>query len=193
MEMLNHPESKKLVQGPDKDDWRKLVHLMRYLRGTTKLPHALSADGIGILKWWADGSFAVHSNMRGHTGASLTMGRGFPISNWTMQKLNTRSSIESELVGVDNMMPSILWTRNFLKSQGYGVNENIIYQANGKASSSKRTKRISIRYFFITDQIKKGDVTVEWCPTELMHGDFMTKPTQETLFTMTRDQIMGVS
>jgi hypothetical protein len=34
---------------------------------------------------------------------------------------------------------------------------------------------------------------VEWCPTELMHGDFMTKPTQGTLFTSTRDQIVGVS
>ena len=190
------------VRGPDKDDWRKLAHLMRYLRGTRKLPLTLSADGTGILKWWVDGSFAVHPNMRGHTGAGLTMGRGFPISNSTKQKLNTRSSTESELVGVDDMMPSILWTRNFLKSQGYDVRETIIYQdnksailleKNGKASSSKRTKHISIRYFFMTDRIKKGDVSVEWCPTELMHGDFMTKPTQGTLFTETRDQIMGVT
>ena len=37
------------------------------------------------------------------------------------------------------------------------------------------------------------EASVEWCPTELMHGDFMTKPTQGTLFTETRDQIMGVS
>ena len=69
----------------------------------------------------------------------------------------------------------------------------ILLEKNGKASSSKRTKHISIRYFFMTDRIKKGDVSVEWCPTELMHGDFMTKPTQGTLFTETRDQIMGVT
>jgi hypothetical protein len=89
------------------------------------------------------------------------------------------------------MMPSILWTRNFLKAQGYGVSETVIYQdnksailseKNGMASSSKRTKHISICYFFVSDSIKKGDVTVEWCPTELIHGDFMTKPTQGTLF-----------
>ncbi len=45
--------------------------------------------------------------MRGHTGGGLTMGRGFPISTSTKQKLNTRSSTESELVGVDDMMPII--------------------------------------------------------------------------------------
>jgi Trk-type K+ transport system membrane component len=122
---------------------------MRYPRGTRKLPLTLSADGTGILKWWVDGSFAVHPNMGGHTGAGLTMGQGFPISNSSKQKLNTQSSTESELVvGVDDMMPSILWTRNFLQSQGYGVKEAIIYQdnksailleKNGKASSSKRT------------------------------------------------------
>jgi hypothetical protein len=48
----------------------------------------------------------------------LTMGRVFPISTSTKQKLNTRSSTESELVGVDDMMPIIIWTRHFLLSQG---------------------------------------------------------------------------
>lgn len=104
------------VWGPDKDDWRKPVCLMRYF-DTRKLPIILRADGTGILKWWVDGSFAVHPNMRGHTGAGLTMGQGFLISSSTKQKLKTTSSTESELVGVDDMMPSILWTRNFLKSQ----------------------------------------------------------------------------
>ncbi len=47
--------------------------------------------------------FAVHPNMRSHTGG-LTMGREFPIVTSTKQKLNTRSSTESELVGV--LLPS---------------------------------------------------------------------------------------
>jgi hypothetical protein len=38
------------------------------------------------------------------------MGRGFPITASTKQKLNTRCSTESELVGVDDMMPIIIWT-----------------------------------------------------------------------------------
>ncbi len=53
------------------------------------------------------------------------MGRGFPIINSTKQKLNARSSTESELIGVGNMMPSILWARYFLKTHGYKVSDNV--------------------------------------------------------------------
>jgi hypothetical protein len=49
---------------PDEDDWKKLAHLMMYIRGTKTLPLILSANGTGILKWWFDGPFAVHPNMR---------------------------------------------------------------------------------------------------------------------------------
>jgi hypothetical protein len=42
------------VREPDKEDWTKLVHLMRYIRGTQTMPLILSANGSGILKWWAD-------------------------------------------------------------------------------------------------------------------------------------------
>jgi hypothetical protein len=45
------------VQAPDKDDWNKLTHLMKYLRGTHTLPLILSANGTGILKWWVDAAF----------------------------------------------------------------------------------------------------------------------------------------
>jgi hypothetical protein len=160
----------------------------------------MSAAGSGILKWWVDGSFGVHPNMRGHTGGGLSMGRGFPITTSTKQKLYTRSFTEAELAGVDDLMPAICWTRYFMEAQGYKVTENIVYQdnqsailleRNGKASSSKRTKHINIRYFFVIDRVKNQELTVEWCPTGDMIADFMTKPTQGALFKKFRDQIMG--
>ena len=189
------------VRAPDVDDWRKLEHLIQYFRSTIELPLTLGAKKGGVLNWYVDASFAVHSNMRGHTGGGLTMGRGFPIVSSTKQKLNTRSSTESELVGVDDMMSSIIWTRYFLKEQGYDVCDNIIFQdnkssilleRNGKLSSGKRTKHINVRYFFITDRISKGEVRVEWCPTNQMVADFMTKPLQGTIFKKFRDLIMGL-
>jgi hypothetical protein len=188
------------VREPDVDDWRKLEHLIEYFKSTTDMPLILGADNSGVLNWYVDASFAVHSNMRGHTGGGLTLGKGFPIASSTKQKLNTRSSTESELVGVDDMMPSILWTRYFLKAQGYHVSDNIIFQdnkstmlleRNGKASSSKRTKHINVRYFFITDRILKGEVRVDWCPTKEMVADFLTKPLQGSMFRNFRDLITG--
>ena len=120
----------------------------------------LSADASSTVEWYVDAAFAVHPNMRGHTGGGLTMGRGCRIVSSTKQKLNTRSSTESELVGVDEMMPMILWTRHFLEAQGYSVQDNIIFQdnrsaillsRNGKLLSTKWTKHNNIHYFFVTD------------------------------------------
>jgi hypothetical protein len=171
------------VREPDKENWTKLVHLMRYIRGTRTMPLILSANGSGILKWWVDASFAVHPHMRGHSGGGLSLGCGFPIISSTKQKLNTRSSTETEIVGADDFMPSICWIRYFMKAQGYGVKDNVLFQdnkssilleKNGKASSSKRTKHINIRYFFITDRVKNEEVSVVWCPTGDMIGDFAT-------------------
>ena len=94
-----------------------------------------------------------------------------------------------------------MWTRLFLEAQGYGVTENIIFQdnqaailleKNGKASSGKRTKHLNMRYFFVTDRIANRELSVEWCPTGDMTGDFLTKPLQGALFTRFRDLMMGV-
>jgi hypothetical protein len=89
-----------------------------------------------------------------------------------------------------------------MEAQGYQVQDNVLFQdntiailleKNGKASSSKCTKHIKIRYFFITDQVKKGYLSLVWCPMEdIMIGNFMTRPLQGALFWKFRDQIMGV-
>jgi hypothetical protein len=162
----------------------------------------LGAKGDNVLRWWVDGSHTVHPNMRGHTGGGLSMGLGYPVSQSNKQKLNTRSSTETELVAVDDLMPTVLWTRQFLNEQGFEVVDNIVYQdnqaailleKNGRASSGKRTKHINTRFFFITDRIGKKEVTVKWCPTEDMTADFWTKPLQGASFRRMRDLIMGVT
>jgi hypothetical protein len=132
----------------------------------------------------------------------LSLGRGFPIVSSTKQKLNTRSSTDTEIVGADDFMPEICWTRYFMKAQGYGVKDNVLFQdnkssilleKNGKASSSKCTKHINIRYFFITERVSKEEVLVVWCPTGDTIGDYANKPLQGALFRKFRDQIMGVT
>jgi hypothetical protein len=44
----------------------------------------------------------------------------------------------------------------------------------------------------ITNCIDKGNISLVWCLTRDMIGDFMTKPLKGTLFWKFRDQIMGV-
>jgi len=49
------------------------------------------------------------------------MGTGELQSGSAKQKINTRSSIEAELVGVDDVITKILWTKLFIEEQGYEV------------------------------------------------------------------------
>lgn len=188
------------VKSPNQDDWRKLMRLLEYIKGTLKDVLTLKADDLHVIKWYVDASFAVHADFKSHTGASMTYGSGAPITMSRKQKLNTRSSTEAELVGADDAINLILWTRLFLGEQGYDVTENIVFQdnksailleKNGKRSSSKRTRAINIRYFFITDQVEKGTLKVEYCPTGDMVGDFFTKPLQGDVFRKFKAAIMG--
>ncbi len=84
------------VRAPNTDDWEKLCHLMKHVRGDQDCPLILSGENDGGLMWYVDAAFAVHPNMCKHTGGGLIMGRGFLIAVSTKQKLNTKSLIESE-------------------------------------------------------------------------------------------------
>ncbi len=68
----------------------------------------------------------------------------------------------------------------------------ILLETNGKASSSKRTKHIKVRYFFIKDKVDRGEITIEHCPMEQMWTDINTKPKQGLAFRVFRGHVMGI-
>ena len=133
---------------PDTDDWKKLLRMMSYLKANEELVLTLEADGLRLMRWYIDSSFAVHNDMRGHTGAGLTLGRGSVYNKSTKQKINGKSSTEIELIGVDDVISNVLWTKLFMEAQGIEVKENIIFQdnkstillaENGRNSAGKRS------------------------------------------------------
>ena len=191
------------VANPNEDDWSKLVRMIKYLNGTKELWLTLSAGNLSIIKWYVDASFAVHADFKSHTGAVMQFdgGKGAIQSKSRKQKLNTESSCISELVSCHDVSGPMLWTKQFMESQGYEIEKNILYQDNkstilllkhGRRSSGQRTRAINVRYFFLTDKIDKGELSVEYKPTDLMKGDYNTKPQQGSKFRNFRDDIMGI-
>ena len=96
-----------------------------------------------------------------HSGGSRhyeDFGKGVTYSMLCKQKLNTKSSMEAELVTLDEVMGQILWTRHFLA--GVPVPTTLIYQDNkstillaeyGSTSSGKHTRHLNVRYYFVTE------------------------------------------
>ena len=161
----------------------------------------LGADDLRSIKWYIDASYAVHPDFKSHTGTAMTMGLGAPIANSSKQKINTRSSTEAELVGGDDGITIILWTRLFLEAQGIEIKDNILYQdnksailleGNGRKSAGKQSRALNVRYFFLTDQVERGRVSIQYCPTDAMIADYMTKPLQGVKFIHFRKAIMGL-
>ena len=175
---------------------------MGFLKGTVDDVLTLEADDTNTLTWYIDAALAVHADMKSHTGAVFTMGKGAITSGSNKQKANSRSSTESEIIAVDDKIAKVLWTKRFLGWQGFPVKLNIIYQdntssmkleQNGKESSGKRTRHFDIKYFYVTDLVGRKEVTIEYCPTDEMIADYMTKPLVGSKFKLFRDLIMNLS
>jgi hypothetical protein len=188
------------VQKPNKDDWKKLKRCITYLDQTKNDPRIIGCNNIQELFTWVDASFAVHPNMRSHTGGTMSMGRGMIHCRSSKQKLNTKSSTEAELVGTSEYVPFNIWIVMFMKKQGYDIKKNILFQdnqsairmlKNGRESCTGNSRHIDIKHFFVKDRIDKNEIEVRYCPTHLMIADYFTKPLQGKAFKLLRDLIMG--
>ena len=137
--------------------------------------------------------------MKSNTWSVFSLGKGMTVAYFTEQKVNARSSTDSELVGFNNRIRKILWNQQFLECQGFKVKINIIYQdnistiklqKNGKSVSGKRTWYYDIKYFYVTDLTGRDKVQLIYCPTDDILGDYMTKLLVGSKFVKFRDLIM---
>ena len=152
------------VKAPTEQDYKKLGRVISYLKENVYLPLVVGADNSRPLTWNIGASFVVYPDCKSHIGACLTLGHGSVLSISTKQEVNTKSSTEAELVGVDDSMTFAMWIENFFKSQvkyvlmssllkplGSDVtieqnNTSVIQlEKNGWKSSSKRTKHINVQ------------------------------------------------
>ena len=111
-----------------------------------------------------------------------------------------KSSTEAELVDVDGVSTMILWTKLFMESQGYNIEKNILFQdnkstilleTNGCRNAGKHSRALNIRYFFLTEKINQGKLSVEYCPTDKMTVDYMSKPLVGSKFQQFSKDILG--
>ena len=183
-------------------DAKKLEHLLSYIKATRDMPLTLGIDNLQVIKWWADSSFAVHEDMKSHSGLLGSFGREAIFAKSVTQRLNATSSTECEVIASSGVLPQALWTMSFLRHQGFKVNNVLLHQdnkaaillqENGVSSRGRRSRHIDIRFFFVKDRIEKGDVEIAFCGTKNMNADYLTMPLQGRAFREFRDDIMGIN
>jgi hypothetical protein len=188
------------VSKSTEQDVDKLQRLLEYINGTIDMEYIVGADHLGRIRTWIDAAYAVHPDMRSHTGGVVSFGRGGLACKSSKQKLNTKSSTEAEFVGASDYLPNTIWIKFFMESQGHKISDNILEQdnesaikleRNGRTSAGPKSRHISIRYFWLKDRAEAENIRIRHCPTLQMLADFFTKPLQGNLFKRFRGVVLG--
>ena len=127
------------------------------------------------------------------------MGVGYFITSSKVQRLNSKSSTESEIIAVSDGMNISLWLAGFIAYQGHGElpvrleqdNQSCIALLTKGRSTAETTRFIEVLKFWISDYIRNGAVNIIYVPTEDMTSDYYTKLLQGTVFLKMVKKIMG--
>jgi len=184
------------VQVCDVDDMAKLKRLLGYIFGTRYRGIVLRIGEHMTVKAYIDAAYGVHQDSgKSHTGCVIVLGDGGPLlAKSTKQKIVTKSSTESELVGLSDTATLAIHLRNFVQGQGYDIGPAIVYQDNMSCMAlmkrggpgSERSRHINIRHFWLTERVEKGEVIIEHLGTEKMFANLLTKPVQGAQFARER-------
>jgi hypothetical protein len=190
------------VTAPRKDDLKKLHKVIKYLNDTKDLSLRIRrSDSILDVCVYCDASFAVHPNMRSHTGAIVTVGQVPVFFKSMKQKLSAKSSMESEMIALSDILPQAMHTAYFLEEQMkqaviptfHEDNQSAVAMLKNGRPLAEATRHTNIRYFFIADYLQQGKTDLRYINTKDQTGDYYTKPLTGIDFKRHRDTIMGYS
>ena len=167
--------------------------IFRYLKGTAdvslKYMQSESAELIG----YSDADYAGDLDDRHSTSGNVFLMCSGAVS-WLSKKQSvvTLSTAEAEYVALSTATQEAVWLRKLLESFGETQdkatvvmedNQGAICIAKNPAEHS-RTKHIDIRYHYIREALSENIIELNYCPTQHMIADILTKPLPKGRFEM---------
>ena len=61
---------------------------------------------------------------------------------------------------------------------------------NGRVSSGKITRPTNIIYFFVSDRVKYGEMSITYCPTGNMTGDYFTNSYKDPISGNSKEKLL---
>lgn len=175
------------MQAPTIADGRACDRVFRYLAGTKSLGLLFgrgNAAATGALSAYADADWGSDPSDRKSITGWIAMLGGDPVS-WASkkQKVVSQSSCEAELYAEAAAINEIKWLRGLLDELGLSeAHTPILFGDNQSTQSltrngikSERTKHVDIKYHFVTDEVARGRVQLQWVPTAEQLADVLTK------------------
>ena len=189
------------MQDPNVNDMKRLDRVIGYIAFTPEFGIHIVVNDASLHAYF-DAAWAVHTDLKGHSGIYITMGHnGFPLlAKSIKQKTVSRSSTEAELIAMFEGLDYLLWLRDIHIFIGYPANTIVIFQDNtssitlaymGRTSSRSNSKYMMLKYFYIKEYLDNNIVTLRYLPTEQMIADFFASPRVGKEFRTFRELILN--
>jgi len=200
------------MQSPTLRDMLKGERGLRYLAGTRDIglifgnrngDTVSDSRGRGQLRVdvcaYADADWANSKVDRKSISGWVAKLNGDPVS-WSSKKQRTvaLSTCEAELYAEAAAIQEVLWLRGVLKELGLASQMGSVVNGDNQSAiaiskngvKGERTKHIDIKYHFVTETVRRGDVILKWIPTTDQQADIFTKALGAPVFEHFRKQLM---
>jgi hypothetical protein len=133
---------------------------------------------------YTDSDWAGETDNRKSTAGYTLLINETAIS-WSSKRQNTvaLSSTEAEYLGCTQAVKEALWLKHFFDDINEPQTLPILIHCDNQSAIAltenpkfhARTKHIEIRHHFIREHVEKSEVKIQYCPTEKMVADVLTK------------------
>jgi hypothetical protein len=172
------------VENPKQSDWTEVKRVFRYLKKTKdkKLILGQKQDSTELV-CYADADWGNDpADRKSNTGYCFKFMGSVVYWKSHKQTMVTLSSTEAEYISLAEAAQEAIWMTRILKDLNQIVNTVVMYEDNQscihmlKNGNNLRTKHIDTKYHFVRELVKTKAISVEYCPTENMIADMLTKP-----------------
>ncbi|KAG2872292.1 hypothetical protein PC115_g24645 [Phytophthora cactorum] len=177
----------RFMENPQEEHWVAVKRIFRYLQGTKT--HGICfkpGDNIDF-RGYSDADWAGDLADRKSTSGYTFMLMGAPVS-WGSKKQSSvsLSTSEAEYIALSLAIQEGKWIHRLLCEILAAANETgpelMIREDNQSCIKMTknpvnhgRAKHIDIKYHHIRDEVKRGEVKLQYCETSVMLADIMTK------------------
>jgi len=167
--------------------------ILRYLAATRDLGIVFGKGGL-IPEGYVDADYAGELDTRRSTTGYVFILAGGAIS-WSsrLQVTVAVSTVEAEYMGAASAVKEALWLKKLARDLGLEIGQICIKGDNQGAlkllkhsMSTQRSKHIDVMHHFARERVLRGEVSFEYCSTEHMAADFLTKAVSPAKFAKCR-------
>jgi hypothetical protein len=188
---------------PQPSDWLAAKTILRYLAGTQDfgIRYTKTSNKAIDIVGYSDSDWAGSPERKSTSGFVFIFAGGAISWKCKKQSVVARSSAEAEIIALDMAVKEALWLRKLKKSLHVGDPNDTsitIHEDNeaaiaisAKHRRTERTKHIDVRYFAVSDDVKRQRIKIAPVASAENTADIFTKALDRVKFTKFRTA-MGV-